>query len=109
MLHKDRHHYIEECPSIEALARRVHWGNWCGCCAFKAGSLILLNDSTSGDGAQEYTVLRHGREIESLTVSWYELPKLIEDLERYDREGSGGDYGARAFKPHPEGTCHLCA
>lgn len=32
--------------------------------------LFFLNDSFSEDGAQEYAVVRNGRQIESITFSW---------------------------------------
>ena len=109
MLHKHRHHSILECADIPALVARLYNHTYCGCCGFKAGTLVLLNDSTSGDGAQEYAVCKGGRQIESLTVSWCSKEELTAYLEKYEAEGSGEDYGPCAVKLHPEGTCQLCA
>jgi hypothetical protein len=104
MIHKSRRHNVEECPSIEAMARRVHGHNWCGCVGFKAGSLYMLNDSFQ-EGGSEFAVIRHGVQLDSLTVNWYELPKLIEDLKRMDRGEWPAEFGACAWKPHEVGPC----
>ena len=65
---------------------------WTTCQGFSWSGLLLLNDSFSADGAQEYAVIRGGRQIESLTVSWMtaaDLATTLQDL----AAGGGGDYG----------------
>jgi hypothetical protein len=109
MLHKHRHHHINECASVDSMARTVQRATWTGCTGFKAGSLILLNDSTGPDGAQEYAVIRNGRQIESLTVSWMKLDELQTLLNHLDSGGGSEDMGPLAVKPHPDGYCQWCA
>lgn len=109
-MHKSRKHSVFECESINHLAKKVRQTTWTECSAFKAGSLILLNDSTSGDGAQEYGVLRDGHQIESITVSWMTIPELQELLHKLDQNSlEGVDTGPYAVKPHPIGSCIHCA
>lgn len=98
---------MEDCGSIEALARRVHGHNWCECSGFKAGTIMLLNDSFQGGGS-EFAAVCDGVQLDSLTINWYELPKLIEDLEKMERGEWPPMFGPVAFKPHEEGPCHLC-
>jgi hypothetical protein len=109
MIHKSRRHNVEECATVADMARRVHGHNWCGCVAFKAGSLYLLNDSFDGGGS-EFAAVRHGVQLDSLTINWYELPNLIEDLEKLERGDWPGVFGGPcAWKPHEPGTCQHCA
>lgn len=81
---------------------------WTSCTGFRWSTLTLLNDSTCEDALQEYAVIRDGRQIESLTVSWMEPDRLAAMLRELEL-GGGADYGPVAIREHEEGACHACA
>lgn len=62
---------------FEQLAALLCSQRWCLCTAFRVGSLTLLNDSASMDGPQEYAVLREGKLIDSIPMSWAGNPKRL--------------------------------
>lgn len=109
MLHRNRRHAITPVASLEELAEKLIEHTWTMCSGFSTGTLILLNDSTGPDGAQEYAVLRGGRQIESLTVSWMTHNVLIDVLRSLDATGGNVDMGPCEPQPHPVGHCHACA
>lgn len=133
MIHKNRRWKITDVATLEELSKKLICHSWCLCTGFRVivgarTELLVLNDSFSEDGAQEFAILRDGVQVESLTVSWY--PSV-------DREGRfrEADYGAgeidlihdlvgiesREIKtgfenvkpssllPHPDGSCPACA
>jgi hypothetical protein len=77
-----------------------------------AASLFLplfLNDSFSEDGAQEYAVVRDGRQIESLTVSWMARAEAWADID-WLVHGGGGIMGLSMSKWRPlKGIAVGCA
>lgn len=84
MMHTTRRFQIADVASVEELAKKLHEHTWTLCTAFRVGDLVLANDSTSPDGAQEYAVFRplkdsagHYKQIESLTVSWFESEEKL--------------------------------
>lgn len=82
MFHDKREWQIVDVPTLEELAKKLVENTWCCCNGFRSEGLLLLNDATSEDGAQEYAVVREGppaQQIESLTVSWYESEALLLD------------------------------
>lgn len=109
MMHKQRPHKVCDVADLATLVDKLTQHTWTTCSAFSWRSLTLLNDATSEDGAQEYAVVRAGRQIESLTVSWMEPEKLRALLERLDQGEGGCDLGPVAMVPHPEGYCARCA
>jgi hypothetical protein len=109
MLHRERPHLVTPVATIEELAEKLVDHDWTTCTGWSCGTLILLNDSTGPDGAQEYAVLRGGRQIETLTVSWMTRNVLIDVLRSLDDTGGNVDMGPCEPKPHPVGCCHACA
>ncbi len=109
MLHRNRRHAITPVASLEELVEKLHGHTWTTCTAFSHSTLILLNDSTGPDGAQEYAVLRDGRQIETLTVSWMTRDELTESLLKLDATGGDVDMGPCQPLAHPVGCCHACA
>lgn len=118
MLHKQRKWTVEIVPSVEDLAEKLVDHCWCGCNGFKLGDYLFLNDSTGGDGAQEYGVVKakDGKfvQVESITFGWCDRNKA----EEYIRQAISGEWDnvdwASEIKPTIEtaeqhGRCHLCA
>ena len=95
--------------------------SWVGCAGFQLGQVLLMNDSSSEDGAQEFAVVvaDSGHQVESLTVSWFEEERLAGTLERLanghewvtmERDWPAGqDPRERIDTPHAHGRCALCA
>jgi hypothetical protein len=123
MLHKTRHWTIVDVLTLEELAPTLHKHDWCCCNGFRYKNLLFLNDATSGDGAQEYAVVRiegdpptdsrvfTGVQIESLTVSWYEsTEKLLADFKKIESGELGQDYARVEVRTHPNSErCGHCA
>jgi hypothetical protein len=96
--------------------------SWTMCTGFRWRSLLFLNDATSGDGAQEYAVIREGvdgsEQVESLTMSWgitlEDFAKIVEQLDADPDEYWDAIAAVTRvpFEPnlnHPEGSCAHCA
>lgn len=112
MIHKNRKYRIVEVASLLELAQKLAGGaTWCSCNGFTCNTLTLLNDSFSADGAQEYAVIRNGRQIESLTCSWMSVEELHATLGRLDAHGapSLGEGKPFEIKIHDPGVCGDCA
>lgn len=87
-MHKKRRHVYVTRTVLDELAVELTEWTWCGCNAFRIEvdgvELTFLNDSTGGDGAQEYAVfvrLPEGplAEVESFTCgSWIKAPRFVE-------------------------------
>ena len=78
-MHKHRRFGIGPVETPEELAEKLTGHTWTGCTGFYLASYpqyVFVNDSTSGDGAQEYGVIKWDREgtdmrqIESITFGW---------------------------------------
>lgn len=95
MMHRNRRHRIKELATLEELADKLTNYSWTVCCGFRVGDLILLNDATSEDGAQEFAVIRDGRQIESLTASWMKEARMLE-VQSGSGVRHGGGYGEAA-------------
>jgi hypothetical protein len=94
------------------LARILRDHVWCTCNGFRIEHLVFLNDSTGPDGAQEYAVFdtRSGKQIESLTVSWYASHDKLADEIRSLLAGGGVVMSAKMPSfGHAEGSCASCA
>ena len=84
MIHKNRLYAIADVPTAAELARELRRCTWTSCTGFRLGGLLVVNDSFSPDGAQEYAVFQEKSmlQVESLTVSWYGSTETLEkDLE----------------------------
>lgn len=79
MMHINRKFNVMKLESFKALAKILFNGTQCLCTGFQLGYFIFLNDSFSEDGAQEYAVIKHGVQIDSLTVSWMESERELID------------------------------
>jgi hypothetical protein len=77
---------------------------------FSFEGLWFLNDSLSEDGAQEYAVVRGGRQIESITVSWMSRAEAHNTIDWLLR-GGGADYRpvSPTLDPAEDHHCPLCA
>jgi hypothetical protein len=109
VIHKNRPFKIAPVESFALLAEKLTEHDWTTCSGFSCGTLTLLNDAFSADGAQEYAVIKDGRQIESLTCSWMKAPQLQAMLEKLDAEGSTVDLGPLEIVPHCAGYCSRCA
>lgn len=109
MMHRRRRWCMpSERKAIPAAVELLIEHTWTLCTAFLVGeTLTLPNDSTSPDGAQEYAVVRDGRQIESLTVSWMKPERLLAVLQKLDTEGGTG--GVVTIATHAPGDhCGHC-
>src|SRR5687767_11394290 len=105
MFFQQRRYRVTHVVSIEDLVRSLTERSWTLCQAFAIADLLLVNDATSEDGAQEYAVIRDGRLIESVTVSWCEADQLLAILRELEA-GGGGDYAPAPVRlDHPDGVC----
>jgi hypothetical protein len=118
MLHSTRIWSVASAETAESLAHQLTQYTWCGCNGFALGSYVFVNDATSGDGAQEYGVLRPDSgdyvQIESLTFSWMNEDRALAIIRRVlAGEFDAGAYsridGRRLQSPDEHGRCHLCA
>lgn len=123
MLHADRVWSVSEVSSAEELARNLTETTWCCCQAFRIAGhsrYVWLNDSTSEDGAQEYSVLKLGLakgdmlQIESITFGWCDQSTA----ERFIRETLDGRDDNNEFARQVKATiqsskehesCEYCA
>ena len=80
MLHKHRTFCVAAVPDLATLVDKLTAHTWTTCTGFAWQNLLLLNDSFSANGAQEYAVIRDTHEIESLTVSWMTPEQLTATL-----------------------------
>ena len=109
MLHANRRFGVITVQSVGELVENLTEHTWTLCTGFSLGEFLFLNDSFSEDGAQEYAMVRDGRQIESLTFSWMSRAEAWSDVDWLVR-GGGGDYGAIDAVTEPiEGhRCGLC-
>lgn len=111
MLHKTRVH-IEplRVPTPEYLARYLATQTWTLCQAFAWGDLLLLNDSTSEDGASEWAIVKGGRQVESITFSWCTEEEALSYLLRLQAGELCTDTGPLEPRFHPRTQpCAACA
>jgi hypothetical protein len=110
MIHRHRVYRVTAVDDTEELATKLTEHCWTLCTAFQLRDLIFANDSFSADGAQEYAVVRNGRQVESLTVSWCTKAGLAQMLAELVDGTLGDDYGAAPLRiDHPDGPCAHCA
>lgn len=118
MLHSNRIWVVVEAESTERLVQQLTQYTWCGCNGFRLSNYVFVNDSTSGDGAQEYAVLRPDEndyvQIESLTFSWMTECDALGITQRvlageFDCHVFGERIDRRRLQtPVEHGRCHLC-
>lgn len=115
MINGERVFRIEHIETVEELAKMLVKQTWCLCNGFSIDvdgvRLFFMNDAFSPDGAQEYACYRDGKQIETITFSWYETVEEAEATIRrcatYQPEMSFIDDGMPRID-HPDGYCDLC-
>jgi hypothetical protein len=110
MWHKNRVWRVADVADLNDLVEKLTHHTWTACTGFRWEGLVLLNDSLSGDDAQEYAVVRDGRQVESLTVTWFDSDAdLAATIESLRCAGSGVDMGPGTYREHAPGSCASCA
>jgi hypothetical protein len=97
MIHSKRRFLVDRVSSAEKLAQKLCSITWTLCTGFELDGLLILNDSFSEDGAQEYAVMRNGKQIESITFSWCSFESALEYI-RGLLAGGGDDYGSVSLR-----------
>ena len=109
-MHERRRFAVTDVGSVGELAVFLTEHSWTLCTGFRLGALLFLNDSFSEDGAQEFAVVRGGRQIESVTVSWQSRAEAHNTIASLV-DGGGLDMGP--CEPRIDETeshwCPLCA
>jgi hypothetical protein len=102
--------HLVEVDSVGQLVDDVVRCTWTLCTGFLFEGLLFLNDSLSEDGAQEYAVVREGRQIESITVSWLSRGEAHNTIDWLLR-GGGEDCGpvSPTLEPAEDHHCSWCA
>lgn len=119
MMHKNRRFAVSEVESIDDLVEKLANHSWCGCQGFRLKDTYWLNDSTSGDGAQEFAVfikitedINLYAEIESITVSWCSPERLRELIEKMldtsHEKTIYGNYTLIIQTPQEHKSCYCC-
>lgn len=122
MMHTSRVHQVADVPDdeLDQLAERLQSITHTSCSGYRWRGLLILNDATSENGAQEYAIVREAtsRQIESLTCSWYadpvDLARTLEHLAA-DTHWEGGENArgnsnaVTTHLDHPAEPCRLCA
>lgn len=119
MLHKNRSWVVTTVESDASLVQKLVQHTWTGCTAFELHGYLFANDSTCGDGAQEYAVLHTSvdgdsfTEIESITFSWCSERRALDLIHQV----CSGDFDGANFcrvereriqTPKLHGYCYLC-
>ncbi|NNL66582.1 MAG: hypothetical protein HKP30_10090 [Myxococcales bacterium] len=83
MFHDRRIWTLADIDSPRELAEKLTQQTFVLCQGFRWNGLLLLNDSLSEDGAQEYGVVdaESGIQLDSLTVSWMTPERFLACLE----------------------------
>lgn len=113
MLHEDRTWRVVDEPDAARLAKQLTDMTWTGCTGFRRRGLLYLNDSASGDVAQEYAVVRQddGRQLESVTFGWMTRAQALDWISCASPEmvPQFRFLLGRGALAHPSGSCCLCA
>ena len=103
MFHHDRVWCVTRVESAQDLARRLTESTWTCCTAFSLGGYLWLNDATSSDAGQEYSLYRSRHNDEALA-----------HVQRTLRGDDDRNDFAREVYPHLQtlqehGRCSQCA
>jgi hypothetical protein len=120
MFHQNRVWCVTSVSSAEELAEKLTTVTWTCCTAFELGGYLWLNDATSLDGGQEYSVVKrvgpNGRplQVESITFSWCTTQQALEYIRWTLRgEDDGNDFAREVSPalqtPAEHGRCCHCA
>jgi hypothetical protein len=113
VIHHRRTYDVTAVASTKELAKKLATLTWCGCNGFRHGPLLILNDSFSADGAQEFAVWheQRGVQVDSITASWMDEQKLLRCIERLLREAADATPISDAQMPstnHGKTPCMHC-
>ncbi len=109
--HENRVHAVGEVEDLDKLAVQLTQTTWTCCSGFAWRGLVLLNDATGADGAQEYAVFRSDtrERVESLTASWMSVEEFRGAMEQLDEDEGDRDMKA-AWPDKGHGSwCRWCA
>lgn len=119
MWHRTRVWNPHPVESAEVLAKKLTDVTWTGCTAFELGGYLFLNDATSGDGAQEFAVVKRlpdgsCEQIESITFSWCTYERALELIRRtlageFDQVDWRKPVSPTLESNEEHGRCYLCA
>lgn len=112
MIHTHRTFCITAVPDLASLVDKLTTHTWTTCTGFAWQNLLLLNDSLSENGAQEYTVIRETHDIENLTVSWMTTEDLTATLTKLSTCPDPRTYGPLTNileTPAQHRHCRACA
>jgi hypothetical protein len=121
MFFEKRKYKVKKYDTVDALMDDFErCQTWCLCDGFKAEGVLILNDSTCEDGAQEYAVIipaqdrKTGTQIDSITASWCkpgEMRRIFKEcyLPYVDAPcTSFMNTEVTLNLNHPEGICQFC-
>ena len=109
MIHTSRLYAVSEVDSAEDLASKLTTMSWTLCTAFELEGLLFANDAFSEDGAQEYAVVRGGRQVDSVTFSWCTTERALAIIAEL-LSGAGEDLGSVELRlERRDHRCPLCA
>ncbi len=111
MFFENRVYSIRTYDDAGELADNLTDYDWTLCTGFRFADLLLVNDATGADGAQEYAVIDATGQVESLTISWMKPERVLETLIALaTEERVTYSAGARVNESHPQGRpCWNCA
>ena len=81
MIHTKRKYNVHAVASAEDLAGELTRCTWCLCTGFSLEGYLFLNDSFTEDSAQEYAVIKDGRQVESITFGWCDRHQALTHIQ----------------------------
>jgi hypothetical protein len=111
MIHASRRFHLVDVDRVGQFVDDFKRCTWTLCTGFSLQGLLFLNESFTEDGAQEYAVVREGRQIESITVSWMSRAELHTTIDARLQGRSEVDYGPvnPLIDQAEDHRCPLCA
>jgi len=123
MVHDKRKYKVKKYDTVDLLMDDFErCTTWCLCNGFEAEGVILLNDSFSEDGAQEYAVIipsqdrTSGTQVDSITASWCEPGEMRMIFEEQYLSLANDPCASQGMNTevvlnldHPEACCKHCA
>jgi hypothetical protein len=117
MIYSSRRFRVTNIESPAEMAKLLTEHTYCACNGFRIATTpwLLLNDSFSPDGAQEYAVFNetNGAQVESITASWMTREELAAFLNGIIDRPVESEHPAAVTRipatDHPVGSCRHCA
>jgi hypothetical protein len=107
VIHTKRRFLIKKVSSVEELAEDLTRCTWTLCTGFELEGYLFLNDAFSEDSAQEYAVIKDGRQVESITFGWCSREQAEVHI-RAVLAGQQVDMGPVSPRLNHGKVCHLC-